>query len=194
MHKHALLLAGLLTFGLPACAAESVHAPLKTVENLDLERYQGRWYEIARLPNRFQDDCAGDVRVNYTLRSDGRVDVLNQCAKSDGDLMSAEGVARQVQEDGPNSELEVRFAPAWLSFLPMVWGDYYVIDLADDYSWAVVGHPERTYFWILSRSPRLDETIVNKILDRAKAQGYTFDDLIRTRHSGIAAGEAHTSE
>ena len=194
MQHRALLLAGLLAFVLPAGAAESTQAPLKTVNNLDLERYQGRWYEIARLPNRFQDDCAGDVRVNYTLHPDGRVDVLNQCAKSDGDLMSAQGMARKVDEHGPNSELQVRFAPAWLSFLPMVWGEYYVIDLADDYSWAVVGHPERTYFWILSRSPRLSETVVNDILDRARGQGYTLDDLIRTRHSGMAAGEAQTSE
>jgi len=181
---HALWF-GILLSALPLGAAKPVLPPLETVDNLDLNRYQGRWYEIARLPNRFQKSCAGDVRVRYSLLQDGQVEVVNQCAEQDGGVKSVTGLARKQDDDGPASKLEVRFAPAWLSFLPMVWGDYYVIDLAEDYSWAVVGHPERTYFWILSRSPSLDEQTIEGILSRAREQGYSFDELIRTRHSQI---------
>src|SRR5690606_24520544 len=96
-----------------------------------------------------------------------------------------EGMARKAEEGGPASRLQVRFAPAWLSFLPMVWGDYHVIDLAEDYSWAVVGHPERTYFWILTRKPTLDRDVVDGIVKRAQDQGYELSDLVWTKHGGI---------
>ncbi len=182
--SHALWLLIVLS-AWPLAAAKSDLPPLETVDNLDLNRYQGRWYEIARLPNRFQDDCAGDVKVRYSLLEDGDVEVVNQCATADGGLKSVTGLARKQDEDGPASRLEVRFAPAWLSFIPQVWGEYYVIDLADDYSWAVVGHPKRSYFWILSRSPNLSEPTIQGILRRAAEQGYSFDNLIRTRHNKI---------
>ena len=130
----------------PLAAAEPARPPLRTVDSLDLSRYEGRWYEVARLPNKFQDACAGNVQVRYTLLENGRVSVFNQCSEADGDLRSVQGVARKATADGPPSRLQVRFAPAWLSFLPMVWADYYVIDLAPDYGWAVVGQPSREYF------------------------------------------------
>lgn len=159
--------------------AEAVQPELKTVDELSLDRYLGRWYEVARLPNKFQDDCAGDVTAHYSELDDGRIRVVNQCRKQGGELMSAEGAARRVAE----AKLEVRFAPAWLSWLPMVWGDYWVIDLADDYSWAVVGDPSREYFWILSRLPRLDEDIVQGIVERAEGQGFDLSTMIRTSQS-----------
>lgn len=183
---------GLFLLALPLVAAESVLPPLQTVDNLDLNRYQGRWYEIARLPNRFQEDCARDVQVRYSLLEDGDVEVVNQCTVENGGVKSVTGMARKQDDSGPASKLEVRFAPAWLSFLPMVWGQYEVIDLADDYSWAVVGHPKRTYFWILSRSPSLEESTIEGILRRAREQGYEFNDLVRSRHSRIP-GEASQS-
>ncbi len=179
------LLLGLAALAISLNAATADLPPLQTVENLDLARYQGRWYEIARLENRFQKACAGDVRVSYSLLDDGRMEVVNQCSEADGALRSAEGMARKAEEGGPASRLQVRFAPAWLSFLPMVWGDYHVIDLAEDYSWAVVGHPERTYFWILSRKPTLDRDVVDGIVKRAQDQGYDLSDLVWTKHGGI---------
>ncbi len=150
---------------------------LKTVASVDLGRYMGRWYEIARLPNRFQKDCAGEVTATYAKQPDGKLSVVNACRKADGSMMSATGVARRVGD----AKLKVRFAPAWLSWLPMVWGDYWVIDLADDYSWAVVGEPKREYFWILSRAPELEEGVFQGIVARAERQGYDLAAMTRTK-------------
>ncbi|MDV7393103.1 lipocalin family protein, partial [Arthrospira platensis SPKY1] len=99
--------------------------PLRAISSLDVPRYMGSWYEIAKYPNRFQRRCASDTRATYALQDDGRIQVLNQCRREDGSLMAAEAVARHV---GPadSAQLKVRFAPAWLSFLPVVWGDYWV--------------------------------------------------------------------
>ena len=161
-----------------AAGAEGNRLELRTVDSVDLNRYIGRWYEIARLPNRFQDDCTGDVTAHYSMVEDGKLRVVNECRKAGGKLMSAEGAARRT---GP-AKLEVRFAPAWLSFLPAVWGDYWVIDLAEDYSWAVVGEPARKYFWVLARLPRIDEEVLRGIIERAEAQGYELSPMVRTEH------------
>jgi apolipoprotein D and lipocalin family protein len=116
------------------------------------------------------------VRASYARRRDGRIDVVNRCRTADGSI-EARGVARVV--DGRTfSRLEVRFAPAWLSLLPMVWGDYWVIGLAHDYSWAVVGSPDREYLWILARTPRLDEQHTAAALAAARSNGF---DLARIR-------------
>ena len=176
-------LALLLSLGVSGAAAELGGPALETASELDLSRYQGRWYEIARKPNRFQKACAGDVMVQYGLPDDGRLDVYNQCSEEDGDLRSVSGEGR-IAEGVDASKLEVRFAPAFLSFLPFVWADYWVIDLDPDYRWAVVGEPGREYFWVLSRTPSLPEDALQGILDRARAQGYDLSDLIRTQHSG----------
>ncbi len=95
---------------------------LRTVSSVDLKRYTGQWYEIARLPNRFEKNCAGEVTANYTLRDDGRINVVNRCRKTNDEWEEAEGVARIVNKT-TNAQLEVRFAPSFLSFLPFVWGD-----------------------------------------------------------------------
>jgi apolipoprotein D and lipocalin family protein len=157
-----------------------VAAPLPTPDWVDLARYAGRWYEIARLPNRFEDHCAGDVAATYTLRPDGRFTVVNECRQGDGRTTRAEGVARLADEKGPASRLKVRFAPAALSFLPFVWGDYWIIDLAADYGYVAIGEPKREYLWILSRTPALEESVLAGIFDRVKKQGYDLTGLIRT--------------
>ena len=158
--------------------------PLRVVPSVDLERYAGTWYEIARLPNRFQKKCAGDVAATYTVRSDGGLDVLNRCRKADGQLTEAKGRARVADKRGPNSKLKVRFAPAFLSLLPFVWGDYQVIDLAPDYSYALVGEPGRKYLWVLSRTPRMDEETYARALARGAAEGFDVSKLVRTEQSG----------
>src|SRR5678815_682161 len=124
-------------------------SPLRVVPSVDLDRYAGRWYEIARLPNRFQKKCAGEVIAKYTRQSDGNITVLNSCRLKDGSPIQAEGVARLAGNGQPNSVLKVRFAPAFLSFLPQVWGDYQIIALSPDYTHSVVGDPARKYLWIL---------------------------------------------
>src|SRR4051794_39147267 len=132
-------------------AMQQVH----TVPRVDLDRYLGEWHEVARFPNRFQKSCASDVVATYSKLDDGRIRVVNRCKMADGNIKDAEGVARVV-DTATNARLKVRFAPAALSFLSFVWGDYWVIGLADDYSWAVVGSPDRDYLWILARRAQLD--------------------------------------
>jgi apolipoprotein D and lipocalin family protein len=141
-----------------APADADTSASMRTVARVDLDRYAGRWYEIARLPNRFQKGCTGNVTAEYGVREDGRIDVVNRCS-------------------GNN---EVRFAPAFLSFLSMVWGDYWIIDLAPDYSYAVVGEPARRYLWVLARESTLEEATYQGILERIEVQGYDPNNLVRT--------------
>lgn len=155
---------------------------LRTVPSIDLQRYAGRWYEVARYPNRFQKNCAGDVAAEYSLREDGKVNVVNRCRKTNGKTQVAEGVARVVNKE-TNAQLEVRFAPKFLSFLPFVWGDYYVIDLAPDYSYALVGSPDRKYLWILSRIPQPDEAIFSRASKAARANNFDPNRLVRTPQS-----------
>ena len=154
-------------------------APLRVVPELDYKRYAGTWYEIARLPNRFEKKCVGNVTANYTLRSDGRVTVTNRCKEANGNISEATGVARRV-EGRPTSVLQVRFAPAFLSFLSKVWGDYQVIELGPQYDYSVVGSPDRKYLWILARKPRLDPALYQSLVDRAKAEGFDTSTLIQT--------------
>ena len=156
---------------------------LRTVPRVDLTRYAGDWYEVARLPNRFQNRCVGDVRASYALRDDGRIDVVNRCRTRDG-AIDAHGLARVVDEQS-FARLKVRFAPAVLSFLPMVWGDYWVIGLADDYSWAVVGSPDRKYLWILSRQPMLDAATFDRAAGIARENGFDVSRLLKTTHAKL---------
>lgn len=155
-------------------------APVRTVATVDLDRYAGDWFETARFPNRFQNMCAGDVRASYARRADGRVDVVNRCRTGDGRMIEAQGEARVV-DSRTNATLKVRFAPAWLSFLPMVWGDYWILGLADDYSWAVVGSPDRQYLWILARTPALDSARFEAAVAIARANGFDVGRLVKTK-------------
>ena len=166
------LLMFLLT-ALPALAAP----PLATVENFDLSRYLGTWHQIALLPNRFQARCVADTSARYALRNDGRIEVVNRCREKDGSHAQAVGVARRNADFDNPAILEVRFAPAWLSALPFVWGDYWVIALADDYRAALVGAPNRKYLWILAREPTLDDAEYARLVGIAKAQGFDVSAL-----------------
>ncbi|WP_411833952.1 lipocalin family protein [Pseudoxanthomonas mexicana] len=169
-----LFLLLLASLPLLATAAE----PVRPVPALDLARYAGTWHEIAHLPMRFQKQCVGDITATYAARSDGLIDVRNACRNKRGEMESAQGVARPVP--GRPGELEVRFAPRWLSFLPMVWADYWVIDLDPDYRWAVVGEPDRDYLWILSREPSMDRALFERLKARATAMGYDLQPLVMT--------------
>jgi apolipoprotein D and lipocalin family protein len=173
-----LIWAGVLL--LSAVSAVAQTKPLRVVPNLDLARYAGKWYEVARFPNRFQEKCADSVTATYTLQRDGNITVLNQCRERSGKLTEASGVARLAKNGGPNSILKVRFAPRFLSFLPQVWGDYQVIALGEDYSYSVVGDPERKYLWILSRTPRLEDAVYTRLVKEAQAQGFDTSRLVKT--------------
>jgi apolipoprotein D and lipocalin family protein len=162
----------------PAAASAQAPPPVRTVPFVDLDRYAGDWFEIARFPNRFQRQCVGDVRATYARRADGRVDVVNRCRTAEGET-EARGVARIVDER-TFAKLKVRFAPAWLSWLPMVWGDYWIIGLAPDYSWAVVGDPGRDYLWILARAPHLDDASTAMAQAAARDNGFDLTRLVPT--------------
>jgi apolipoprotein D and lipocalin family protein len=156
----------------------------RAVPQLDLDRYSGTWYELARLPNRFQAQCAGEVTATYLPRPDGRLDVVNRCRRADGTLDEARGVARVASRAETDAKLQVRFAPAVLSVLPWVWADYWVLHVAEDYSTAVVGTPDGRHLWLLSRTPSVEERAYQALVTRAAAQGYAVDGLVRTRQGG----------
>lgn len=155
---------------------------VQTVAKVDLDRYLGQWFEVARFPNRFQRQCEGDVMARYARRPDRRLDVVNTCRTSGGAMDSAAGVARVVDPQ-TSAKLKVRFAPAALSFLPMVWGDYWVIGLASDYSWAVVGSPDRNYLWVLSRTPGLGTDAMVAAMQAVRENGFDANKLVATRHA-----------
>lgn len=157
----ALCLAG-------GCGA--LYPPLDVVAKVELDRYAGRWYEIARYPNSFERGCVG-VTADYTPRDDGRIDVVNTCFESslDGPSRDIRGSARVVDET-TNAKLKVSF------FWPFE-GDYWIIDLAEDYSYAVVGSPDRQFLWILSRTPTMDDDLYEQILDTLPARGFDPDRL-----------------
>jgi apolipoprotein D and lipocalin family protein len=164
-------------------AQEKIVKPLTVVPEVDLNRYMGTWYEIARLPNSFQKKCISDVTATYSIMDDGDILVVNRCRKENGEFSEASGRAKLAGKNLPNSKLKVRFAPAFLSFLPFVWGNYWIIALAPDYSYAVIGEPDRKYLWILSRTPSLDEVIFQEIVDQVKQNGYDLTDLVRTKNT-----------
>lgn len=146
----------------------AVPQPAKPVE---LQKYLGRWYEIARYEQRFQKGCAG-VTADYSLRPNGDIDVLNRCRKPGGKLDEAHGRAKVV-DTATNAKLKV-------SFFGPFFGDYWVLDHADDYSWAIVGEPSGRYLWILARSPTPPENEVANLIDRTRELGYDTSMLLRT--------------
>lgn len=191
---HATLAVIILAAAGWACAPEAhaappiAAAPLATVPSIDVVRYQGTWHQLALYPNQFQKMCASNTRATYTLRADSRLDVLNQCRDADGKPMQAAGIARAAagttlsgtQLSPP--QLQVRFAPAWLSWLPFVWGNYWVIQLGQGERYAVIGEASREYLWVLARDTQLSATDWAAIESRLKEQGYDPAKLVREKH------------
>ena len=156
-----LILCGALPAGI---ISSNDSQPLKIVPSVDLQRYAGDCYEIARYPNRSQKDCASDVRVRYGLHNDGRISVRNECLKANGRSDVANGTAR-ITDAKNNGKLKVTF------FWPF-YGDYWIIDLDPQYRHAVVGEPGRKYLWILSRTKDMDDSSYQRILMRVAENGY----------------------
>lgn len=156
--------------------AQAQATALQPIASLDVARYMGTWHEIAKYPNSFQKKCVRNTRAEYQAQPDGTVQVRNRCVTADGQTTEAVGAARQV---GPanSPRLKVRFAPAWLSFLPLVWGDYWVIDLDPQYQLVAVSEPEREYLWVLSRTPQADAAAYRALLDRLAQQGFDLKRL-----------------
>lgn len=159
--------------------AVSAAEPPATVGDVDLPRYAGQWYEVAKYPNRFQRQCIGDTTATYALRDDGNVSVVNRCRTRDG-FDDVGGLARRV--DGRTDRLQVSFLPAALRWLPIGWGDYWVIELAPDYRYAVVGEPSRQYLWVLARTRTLSAEDRRAIEVRLAAHGYDAARLVESPH------------
>lgn len=144
---------------------------LKTVSNVDLQKYSGTWYEIASFPQRFQKGCECTT-AKYTPTDKGYVIVENRCKRNNKES-SIKGKVF-IDKDSGNAKLKVQF------FWPFK-GKYWIIDLADDYSYAVVSHPNKKYLWILSRSSKLDEEVYNGIIARLKEKGFDLSKLNITK-------------
>ncbi len=148
------------------------HVP-EPAKAVDLKRYLGRWYEIARYDQRFERGCEG-ATADYIMRRDGKIEVLNRCLKRDGEIQEARGVAKIVDAE-TNAKLKVSF------FRPF-YGNYWVLDHADDYSWSIVGEASGRYLWILSRAPKPSDQVVGGLIKTASAMGYDTSMLIFDRH------------
>ena len=153
--------------------------PVTTVSKVDLERYIGKWYEIAKIPNRFQKKCVRGTTAEYTLRDDGRVNVVNRCEEKDGSLSEARGIAKIVDTNS-NAKLKVSFV-SFLGWRPF-WGDYWVIGLDEGYQWAVIGTPNHKYGWVLARSPALDGEIMEEVFAVLERNGYKRDAFEMSSH------------
>jgi apolipoprotein D and lipocalin family protein len=158
------------TLGLGGCRS-GPEAPLPTVASVDVPRYMGTWYEIAKLPNRFQASCASDTVARYRL-TEGGVDVLNRCRRADGSVSSISGRATVVAGSA-GARLRVSF------FWP-IFGDYWVLALDPSYQTVLVGAPSRKYAWVLARTPTLDDARLQDLLARAQALGFDREAFVRS--------------
>jgi len=153
------------------CAAGAPHAAApapRAVDQLDIQRYAGKWYEIARLPSALQRACVGDATVEYTPAPHGGLHINNRCRAKDGSVAAVSGTATRA-EDAAGAQYQAPFLqPA---------GDYWVIGLDGEYRWAVVGSPDRKALWILARAPQLPPELLEQALGVARAQGYAVDEL-----------------
>ncbi len=148
--------------------------PVTTVNEVDLNRYTGLWYELAKVPNRFQKQCARGTSAEYSFRDDGRIRVVNRCIKEDGSLDEIEGVA-EVVDTASRAKLKVSFV-SFLGWRPF-WGQYWIIGLDEDYRWAIVGTPDRKFGWVLARTTSLDVNTMEQIFAIIERNGYRRTDF-----------------
>ncbi len=164
---------------LSACGGKgSDGVALQTVASLDFERYMGRWYEVAKIPNRFQSHCAHGAMADYQLLESGRLAVTNSCITAEGERDSAEGVSRIVE---PQSRAKLQVSFVSLFGWPLFWGDYWVLALGPDYEYAVIGTPGRQYGWVLARDTQLSEAQWQAIHRTLQLQGYNPQQFEQSR-------------
>jgi apolipoprotein D and lipocalin family protein len=176
MNSRKLIYLGLVLIGVFFMVqAALAQVPLQSVPKVDLTRYTGHWFEIARYPNRFESKCASNATADYSLRPDGKISVVNTCKTSEGKLTQSSGWAKVVDQN-TGSKLKVTF------FWPF-FGDYWIIDLSPNYEYAVVGEPSRKYLWILSRTAKMDDKLYAEIAGRLTAKGYDANKLERGRQT-----------
>ena len=161
----------LLNCGCGLLGKDSKFSTVEVVSDVDINRYMGTWYEIARYPNRFQKDCLSST-ATYSLRDDGKIDVVNRCTRKDNVEKTKEAHGKAwIVDPEIKGKLKVSF------FWPFS-GDYWIINLAPDYSYVVVGHPERKYLWIMARKPVIEKEIYDRIIEDIVRQEYSPEKLI----------------
>ncbi|WP_104510054.1 lipocalin family protein [Acinetobacter indicus] len=165
-----------------ATMAYAQKEPLPTVEKVELDRYLGIWYEVARKPMSFQNKCDRDVTATYTLNENGNIKVDNRCITKNGEQTVSIGEAF-VQNAPFNTKLKVSFLPEFIRWMPIGRGDYWVLKLDEDYQTVLVGEPHRKYMWVLSRTPQANPEVINEYLEYAKSLGYNLDDIIHTKQT-----------
>lgn len=174
------LLCALMIFSLTHVATAS---EVQTVKHVDIERYLGTWYEIASIPQRFQKKCASHVKAEYSFAEKGQIKVVNSCKTKDGEIKKAEARAKPIDGDDSNSKLKVTFVK-FIGWIYLFGGNYWIIDLADDYSYAVVGDPTREYAWILSRTRGISSSDLEAAVRSLEVNGYDTCELITTIQDG----------
>ncbi len=165
--------------GIAAVAMPARAQSLETAANIDPARYAGLWYEVARLPNATQARCVADTTSTFTLRSAHYFDVGMRCQRADGTEESDLGIAR-IRNPATNAKMEIRFLPLALAWWPFAWSDYWVLDVAPDYAYAMAGSPARDTLWILSRRRDLDPAVYERLVAKARALGFDVGKLIRS--------------
>lgn len=173
MKNRKEIIAGTAAFGLTSIAALALYSKnksLSTVQYVELDKYLGKWYEIAAFPQRFELGCS-HTTAEYSLNGDGSIRVINTCVK-DGKIKVANGRAT-VTDTQTNAKLAVQFQ--W----PFK-GKYWIIGLAHDYSYALVGHPNRKYLWVLGRKPEMDTQTYNYLVNLAANKGFDVRELVKT--------------
>lgn len=163
--------------------AKKTHKPLATAPAVDLQRYAGTWYEIARMPDKHEKDCASDVTSTFEPTIDGGLRIVHRCRLRDGSIRRMVGRVEAVDAD-TNAKLRVSYAPQILDAVPFVWSDYCIIDVAADYSTAVVGSQDRSHLWLLSREPTVSEEVRSAFIAKALGQGFDTSELIYCTHLG----------
>jgi apolipoprotein D and lipocalin family protein len=159
--------------------ASAADSQVKSISEFDVSRYMGTWYEIAKLPNWFQRKCVQGTQARYKVLGPAQIEVNNKCTTASGEEIQAIGLARP-NGSGLPAQLEVRFAPEWTAWLPMVWGAYWVLDLDPDYQLAAVGDPSKSYLWILSRTPVVSSERYEAVLKRLNVMGFDITKLEKT--------------
>ena len=152
----------------------------RAVDQVDIQKYAGKWYEIAHLPMYFQRKCVSNITAQYSVNADQTMGVLNSCRIANREMISSEGIA-YPQNEG-NSKLKVSFLPPGLRWMPFTKGHYWVLRVDSEYKVALVGGPSNKYLWILSREPQLDEATYQSYLETAKHYGYDVTKLIKLPH------------
>ncbi|WP_166869277.1 MULTISPECIES: lipocalin family protein [unclassified Salinibacterium] len=161
---------------------------VRAIDHLDVDRYLGQWFEIGRLPLKWEPKGARDITAQYSANDDGTIRIDNRCIDDKGEPTQSVGRAKQTGEK--TSELTVTFLPEFLRWIPFTEGDYWVLRIDDDYAYSLVGTPDRKNLWLLSRTPQAEATVIDSYLETARSMGFDLADWIVPEQSGSIVSDA----